>query len=107
MKPVGLERNIEIAKLKGNVRQHPRFCIPIIIPKGEKVHDEAPRNWKPVSEWSTNRNDAWELWDELPKARFYEERCDGSYVVIIKDIVTIGKDFADCVSQAWIKWKQQ
>jgi len=69
--------------------------------------------------WSTDRNDAWELWDELPKGKFYAEvgfACSiGIYYLSnkLEDIrewlptyIIEGFSFADVVSKIWIEWKK-
>ncbi len=97
MKPVGREKDIEIAHLKR----------PFRYKEGDYFLDG-----KPLLHWSTNRNDAWELWDELPPIKEYRQ--NGGYHEVMflcgKDALTNhifkGKDFADCVSQAWITWKE-
>jgi hypothetical protein len=85
----GRERDIEIAKLKGlSGQKHPIK----------------------VKNWSTNRNDAWELWDELRNefshCMHYSIESNVDYIEIAGMDTIKGKDFADCVSQAWIKWKE-
>ena len=99
IKPVGRGRDIQIAKAKGfdSYIDKDIACTTLRKSNGKQCIRIQP--------WSTNRNDAWELWDELPKAKFYEERCEGSYVITLKNIVVVGKDFVDCVSKAWLAWK--
>lgn len=61
--------------------------------------------------WSTNRNDAWELWDELPRDKTYQERFNIHFIVIhlnrLEFIALSGISFSDVVSQAWLEWKQK
>lgn len=87
MKPVGRKRDLQIGKYKGF-----------------------------TEDWSTNRNKAWELWDELDEKCFqiFFSKSDKGYCLDVLfrskieggHIQSHGKDFADCVSQAWITWKE-
>jgi hypothetical protein len=91
----GRERDIEIAKLKGlSGQKHPIK----------------------VKKWSTSRNDAWELWDELPKPKYYRELSDLEIETGSTDFTCVitfdgkvffqGTSFADCVSQVWIEYME-
>ena len=108
MKPVGRERNEYIAKLLGWTRFVPNSNLHWKDSDGNIVKDGI--DWQP----STNRNDTWELWDELVKAYpdtgifFYQDEMNCSIETdMSNDLNVKGKDFADCVSQAWITWKEQ
>lgn len=111
MKLVGRERDYQISELKGykpgygnlaGIRRHCHF-------KPSSGSDPLPR-------WSTNRNDAWELWDELKRNlnkvnyTYYKHQTLEEITILIvpgkKSLTFYGKDFADCVSQAWIAWKE-
>jgi hypothetical protein len=119
MKATGRERDIEIAKLKG---WKPYYAEGIFL-DGIRVVDV--RGTKQITDaktisWSTDRNAVWELWDEiydktysLPQhaTKQYIYYADGIHEVKIymknnKIIHIKGKDFADCVSQAWITWME-
>ena len=83
--PVGRERDIQIAKLK---------------------------RWVNVSiyKWSTSRLDALELWDELPEVKYwFEDKILGEHKVVFYEngvkTQVHGKDFADCVSSAYVAYK--
>jgi hypothetical protein len=114
MKPAGRERDIEIAKLKGWKPYYAEGIfldgIRVVDVRGTKQIIDA----KTIS-WSTDRNAAWELWDEIKVDKFYQEAfMDGKIIgcVVMLQIdgefscYGQGKDFADCVSQAWITWKE-
>ena len=75
--------------------------------------------WIPL--WSTSRNDAWELWDELPLDRMYRENLiEGvlRYIVSVNwkhdnpeslykpALIIVDDSFPDAVSKTWIIWKQ-
>ena len=70
--PVGRKRDLQIGKFKG---------------------------W--TEDWSTNRNQVWELWDELPPVHKHE--------ALIRWELKYGYDpekFAPVVSEFWITWKE-
>ena len=108
MKPAGRERDIEIAKLKGIKVNEDDFFLSIPY-------------------WSTNRNDAWELEKEMINDGLVltitiEKIPVNKYLVLLtlsyphktKSIISmlqvidesLDKAVADCVSQAYIIWKQ-
>ena len=120
MKPVGIERDLVIGSMKGYViskrfyKEENRcriYCGKLIlqldVSGGYKKH-----KWFQLPRYSTDRNDAWELWDELPTGKAIKERVDGTYRLYFYDpdayevLIAAGKDFADCVSQAWLNWKE-
>ena len=104
MKPAGRERDKQVGILKGFKVTHPEW------------HGIYPHEAKNIKEWSTNRNTAWELWDELKnkfhKATYMETSYGQGHHIYLTDCcefnikIKEGKDFADCVSQAWIQWKE-
>lgn len=130
MKPVGRERDIEIAKLKESL-----FYLKVDIFKNRQVRCEKPpfpgaipyTNMGIVPYWSTDRNAAWELEKEIINDGYvliitYEKIPISRYIVLLtisnphntKTVVhmlqTVNEDLnkaiADCVSQAWIIWKE-
>ena len=66
-----------------------------------------------MPKWSTNRNDALELWDEFPTEngyhKYYWQMCKKHVIVIAYDgsdvIRKEGTSFADAVSKTWEQWK--
>lgn len=136
MKPAGRERDIEIAKLKGLNPKTVQQLIDEKIFASHMINSTTDiwifvkhpviynrKYWIFCPHYSTNRNDAWELWDELRKKKitlnFSEAKNDKESILIVwlksgktipsireNTLIIIGKDFADCVSQAWIKWKE-
>ncbi len=103
----GIERDVVIARLKG--------CQTKIVGSGatlllRKRHTPA---------WSTDRNAAWELWDEIESSPDiigidYQSNkpgfgtCAVSFSYAKEKFSTnvfFGKSFSDVVSQAWIAWK--
>lgn len=63
--------------------------------------------------WSTNRNDALELWDEFPTENGYHKyhwQMYEKHVIVIayngSDVIRKeGTSFADAVSKTWEQWK--
>lgn len=113
MKPAGRERNIEVAMLKnintgiGNCQRHKWNRM---VPVSCNVCGMDYKDMLSIKRWSTDRNAAGELWDELPlKKEYTEYEGYGGETVCLVEICYgrfYGKDFADCVSQAWITWKE-
>lgn len=111
MKPAGPERNIEIAKLMGftiserfykeenRIRIYCGKLLPIEI--NGKVFSGYKRNkWFCLPPYSTDRNAAWELFDELPiefKMRIVAKWSEYKYQ---------SGQFANIVSDVWIPWKE-
>lgn len=116
MKPAGRERDIEIAELRdykiGSTSQGSVITSKGIISKtGEAIWGR--KNGWPITckHWSTNRDHAWELWDDMTKdgsyLKYEQENDDLHYVSFKGGNKISGKDFADCVSQAWLIWKNK
>ena len=100
IQPVGSLRDLQIAQIK--------------FPEESA---DAIRDIASTNRWSTNRTN-WELWDELDmNFTHIIFRKNGllntpnKYIIecvfVAIEIAVNGKDFADCVSQAWIQWKRQ
>ena len=119
IKQVGIERNIQIAELKG-LCMHDWKAEDDYFPNGvrssfhwecikcNKTDYSRARPHTGIKHWSTNRNDAWELWDELPNEYLQYTEDNGKYSISFYwkgNNRIVGKDFADCVSSAWITWK--
>lgn len=116
--PEGKERDFLIYKEKGHLRRKGSWYelwngnVWVIDFHGIKeaigffnsMHDESKFNW------STSRNDAWELWDELPYPKVYQQYSVNEHRIIIKinNILCTfnGTSFALAVSKAWIEWKR-
>ncbi len=114
--PVGRKRDIQIAKLKFQkpvrviicgvehwqlLREHETF--------GEQGVAKTRRHKLPYCSTMPDgypTKDTWELWNELPTDKIYFEYEDGGCALRYKCFTVTGKDFADCVSQAWIIWKE-
>ena len=108
--PIGPERNIQIAKLKGYKHIHNNAYM------GKNIN--ASMLFFP--HWSTNRNDAWELEKEMVddgvgiQLRYGRHISNGEYYVHLAfngkmftvTRKTLDEAIADCVSQAWITWKE-
>ena len=70
------------------------------------------------TDWSTSRNDVWELWNEIKcYVKTITEYANGmTWVHCFKDekesmnqdgfIWCNGKNIADAVSRAWLEWKE-
>ena len=131
--PAGRERNLLIAEMKGIT---PVFACYVDNIGGDNycvLDDEKPwdcticeregitnkevcKQWKQrfESEWlpeySTSRNDAWELWDELPISKHYGINDLGEHLVTWYQDTTqktiSGTSFAEAVSKAWIEYKE-
>lgn len=101
---VGKERDKIIANMKGL-----KWNTTIIL---SDHFTDYPHN----PSWSTSRNEAWELWDEMKAATpiLNYQIFDSNHVVnnahsIDNQTMTIseeGNSFADVVSKAWIRWKE-
>lgn len=135
--PAGRERNRLIAKTKGiepafacyadNVSgddycvwdtSEPYNCL--YASRGIKKEEckcwcERPEG-EYIPEWSTDRNDAWELWGELPEPKRYDQLGIEHIIYAgfsqdymgIKDCLIYeikGNSFADAVSKAWLEFK--
>ena len=77
-----------------------------------KEWKQRPENeWLP--QWSTDRNDAWELWEELPAPKRYYFHVNDKHEISyqnnmeIKWVYFLGDSFPDAVSKAWIERKQK
>jgi hypothetical protein len=104
-------RDVEIAKLKSWHTIRP-------LSVGLKGWSEDGYNFLP--EWSTDRNAAWELLNEMLETgyiveiklvkrkdeNFYAVHFRGVCIAITSSKGTIDRAFADCISQAWIKWME-
>lgn len=89
---VGRKRDIQIAKLKGyNVLQYGAMYTNLPMEKSDTCRTR--------KYWSTSRNDAWELWDELP--------VNWKHIVMYEwGLVDFDSDkFAPAVSNCWITWR--
>ncbi len=78
MKPIGRERNKQIAEAKGyEIGSNPH---------GEYYIDlNGHMRWFVNSAWSDSRVYAWELWDELPEGKSfveYKDYCHGIFISI-------------------------
>lgn len=112
MKAAGRERDIEIAKLKGYVFfKWYDLKVRSYDNKRYAYANEHKDSIVTIKHWSTKRHFAWELWDELPKIKGFQEFKDfRTYPcsIIVEELDWIGgEDFADCVSQAYIIWRQE
>jgi hypothetical protein len=66
--------------------------------------------WRQNKKYSTNRNDARELWDDLPSPKSYHQFGNVHIVMVllnnfseeIKEMSEVS--FADAVSKAWLQW---
>ena len=105
-------RDKEIAELKG-LKPYKAFHDDYVY--NHMIHDEYESYEVPkyIPHWSTDRNDAWELWDELPDEKSYFQNMDYHRIEIRKVTYSMnlsifeGTSFADAVSKAWIEWKKQ
>lgn len=118
----GRERDTAIAKLKGIKKisqssekfeegrdQSDYFMY--YIPSGKPWRTHAI-DARLLPFWSTDRKDAWELWDELCKAypmgMLYSFTAPDQHTVetdMSNEIVAKGTSFPDCVTKAWLIWK--
>lgn len=108
MKP-GRERDIEIAKLKRLIVHYCAWGLGIWECYDEIDEDGSSGFMSKLPEWSTDRNAAWELFDELPAPMFKEYPKGDDRICQLRigsNLIVYGKDFADCVSQVWIIWKE-
>lgn len=105
MKPVGRERDKEIAELKGytpylGVRKYKRHRTEKWFMRLNNPEDTQRRFNLP--DYSTSWNDAKELWDELSKKKQVN--------LLISMAIRLTNDnkfnFPDAVSQVWIKWME-
>jgi hypothetical protein len=124
MIPVGRERDKRIAELLGYTFKD--FSAYTKDEAHEPLYmlfkKDKPKAWMP--DYSTNRNDAWELWDIMKengaRVRLVINAIDSNGVFIIiesiryqsvyfgvfRDVSYTGKDEADAISGAFIKYME-
>jgi hypothetical protein len=111
MIPAGRERDKKIAELLGWL--HYEDYLPGASydnPKNGLINTETTE----VRKWSTNRNDAFELWDIMKKECdiYFNVNENAEYEILldvdlpITPISYLGKDEADAISGAFIKYKE-
>jgi len=72
----------------------------------KSMQADVHRWWHP----STDRDHAWELWDELPAFKKHLEHINGIHEIVFQDntilefIYCQGNSFGDAVSTAWLRW---
>ena len=114
--PPGKDRDLYIAYLKGikkayidpEISETNLYVIPSNKPYRTHSIDAAC-----LPTWSTDRYNAWSLWDDMRKngymLTFMEDDGDESVIVFSRDGFRqesiMGINFADCISQAWIWFK--
>lgn len=114
--PIGRSRDLMIAKLKGIKKiscestdfneAEPKDVFLFYIPSGKPWRTHSIDSCL-LPFWSTRVEDAWMLWEELPKdKRYCEYDMKDLKIIIALDEVFEGFSFPDVVTKAWIIWKK-
>ena len=101
--PVGRERDILIAEIKG-------WNYDIYLPGVKYTERNGIINLDTteVRAWSIKVQDAWELWEELPFTKTYKTWYwldKEIHLLEIQNFGTVGDSSLDVVSKKWIEFK--
>ena len=115
MKPAGIERDKQIAGLRGTLCSHPymhEIGCQVKAPSSEICEDKCGCLFYQVKPYSTDISAAMELWEEIPQNSQMMKNPDGVTVIVYtnwqihKRLKYKGEDTADAISGAWLKWKE-